>query len=250
MIYSNSSPFVVFVYLNWAYCHKLISCYIKWLLCFTFYPVLFFKNKLITEIWKNAKKKSIFSSKMQWSIRIKRTSTWKMTICVSKYTLKRFSELWNEAEVVFRLIKSQSRFCSEFLKKYTSLKVLWRNYKEEWLFPKTPINKQIPALFQTPFSSTDWGRLKHLNSQAVCHSYKDKLVLRLTVNGFGPLINCDRWELIHNPLCSWPLCAVSGAGYKDSSRKLSHWFYSGKRQTTAPHWPQVLTDNTARALAW
>ncbi len=47
-----------------------------------------------------------------------------------------------------------------------------------------------------------------LNGRAVRHSYKDKLVPRLTVNGFGPLINCDEWELIHNPLCSWP-CVLS-----------------------------------------
>lgn len=155
---------------------------------------------------------------------------------------------WSRGSFHINQITKQVLF--RIFKKYTSLKVLWRNYKEERLFPKNPINKQIPALFQTHLSSTDWGRLKHLNSRAVCHSYKDKLVLRLTVNGFGPLINCDEWELIHNPLCSWPLCAVSGAGYKDSSKKLSHCFYSGKRQTTAPHWPQVLTEKTARALAW
>lgn len=56
-----------------------------------------------------------------------------------------------------------------------------------------------------------------LNGRAVRHSYKDKLVPRLTVNGFGPLINCDEWELIHNLLCSWPLCAVSVTGYKSCS---------------------------------
>lgn len=45
--------------------------------------------------------------------------------------------------------------------------------------------------------------------RAVRHPYGDKLVPGLTVNGFGSLINCDEWELIHNPLCRWP-CVLSG----------------------------------------
>lgn len=74
----------------------------------------------------------------------------------------------------------------------------------------------------------------HSTSQAVRHSYQDKPVPHLTVNGFGPLINCDEWELIHNPLCSWPhvLSVVL-----DTKAIAECVFYSRKRQTTAPCWP-------------
>lgn len=74
----------------------------------------------------------------------------------------------------------------------------------------------------------------HLNSRAVRHSYEDKLVPRLTVNGFGPLINCDEWELIHNPLCSWP-CVLSVV-----LNTKAECFNGRKRQTTAPCWPEAL----------
>lgn len=73
------------------------------------------------------------------------------------------------------------------------------------------LNKHSSALSETHFFLLPSYYLKP--SDAFERSKRsiiltDKLVPCLTVNGFGPLINCDEWELIHNPLCSWP-CVLS-----------------------------------------
>lgn len=77
---------------------------------------------------------------------------------------------------------------------------------------------------------TVWLYLSHhvrLNAEAVRLSPADKPVLRLTVNGFGPLINCDEWELVCNPLCFW-LRMLS-----EQKQKIVFW----KGQKEANHCP-------------
>lgn len=122
-------------------------------------------------------------------------------MCLKIYFKKLFWALkWSRGSFQINQITKQVLF--RIFKKYTSLKVLWRNYKEEWLFPKNPINKQIPALFQTPFSSTDWA-------VSSIWTVKQSVILTKTNSSSGwQLMGLAHWLIVINGSSFITHCAV------------------------------------------